>query len=167
MPIQTFAYPGKITIGRVYIGYDSTGSIVGDYNIQQDILNIKGHLDESDRKISNLGFNNSLNFLTSCTDINSDTRIGMFNAEVVDNTIFNYKGKMIKYSGGSQLKDCRFFMQYIPEFVKVGQKLKILAEVYVEGTTYANLRPLVANVVRETTTLKQGYNICLLYTSFT
>lgn len=159
MPIQTFAYPGKITIGRVYIGYDSTGSIVGDYNIQQDILNIKGHLDESDRKISNLGFNNSLNFLTSCTDINSDTRIGMFNAEVVDNTIFNYKGKMIKYSGGSQLKDCRFFMQYIPEFVKVGQKLKILAEVYVEGTTYANLRPLVANVVRETTTLKQGYNI--------
>lgn len=159
MPIQTFAYPGKIVIGRVYIGYDSTGSIIGDYNVQQDIKQLIDNSSIINSNIQKIKLNNSNNFLVSCTDINKDNAVGILNGEVLDNTKFNYIGKMIKFGGGETLKDCRFFLQYIPDYILVGQKLKILVEVYVENTTYANFRPLVANEVGSTTTLKQGYNI--------
>lgn len=159
LPIQTFAYPGKITVGRVYFGYDSSGSILGDYNTQKKIEEIENAEIENAKKINIFKINNTTNFIDSCLDFNSDKKSAILNGSVIDNTIFNYQGKMIKFSGGEQLKDCRFFIQYLPEYVEIGKKIKILAEVYVEGTTYANLRPLIAGQVKETTTLKQGYNI--------
>lgn len=158
-PIQTFAYPCKITIGRVYIGYDTNGSSLGDYNIYKRLNSLDDTTKDITNKLNSLKVNNSHNFLTSPTDVNSDVSVGTYNAELAENTIFNYEGNMFKYSGGEDIKDCRIFMQYIPNWVKVGQKIKILAEVYIDGV-YANFRKLVANqVVEGVTTMYRGYNV--------
>lgn len=158
-PIQAYAGTCKIYIGRVYIGYDSNGSAFGDYNIYKKIQILQESNDLHSQTINRLKLNNSYNFLTSCTDINSNGTIGLLNAEVLTNTIFNYKGNMIKYSGGNSIKDCRVFLQYLPEDIEIGQKLKIFAEVYIDGT-YASFRSIVANkVVGNSIVLWKGYNI--------
>lgn len=157
-PIQDFAYPGVITIGRVYIGYDTEGSMYGDYNVYKRLNEADNKIDAVRTNVNSFKINNTRNFICSQTDINIDRAVAFFGAEIVENTMFDYSGKMVKFSGENQLKDCRAFLRYLPRWVRIGMKVKILAEVYIEGD-YANIASIVSNHVNSTVRYNAGYNV--------